>query len=89
MLTVAEVLATAWCTVSNTGRSRCSRATTTRRDAADDARAIGDALLGVEGALLAGEALHDDPAALVDENAHGSGVRVTCGRRRRLSSPRR
>jgi hypothetical protein len=32
---------------------------------------IGDALLGVERALLAGEALADDLGVLVDENAHG------------------
>ena len=36
--------------------------------AADHARAIGDRLLGVEGALRAGDALADDARILIDEN---------------------
>ncbi len=37
-----------------------------RRDAADQLGAVGDGLFGVEGALLAGEALADDLGVLVD-----------------------
>ena len=40
------------------------------RDAADQLGAVGDGLLGMEGALLAGEALADDPGVLVDQDAH-------------------
>ena len=40
--------------------------------AADDVRAVGDALLGVERALLAGEALADHAALLAEEDAHGA-----------------
>jgi hypothetical protein len=46
-------------------------AATARRNAADDTGAIGKALLGMESALLAGEALDDDAGALVDKYAHG------------------
>ena len=42
-----------------------------RRDAADQLRAVVEALLGVESALLAGEALADDARRLVDQNGHG------------------
>ena len=45
-------------------------AATARRDAADHLGAVLDALLGVKGALLAGEALADHAGVLVDENAH-------------------
>ena len=41
------------------------------RDAADDLRAVLLAARGVEGALLAGDPLHDDARGLVDEDAHG------------------
>src|SRR5690606_24466916 len=41
-----------------------------RRHAADDLGAVVDHLLGVEGALGAGEALDDDLGVLVDQNAH-------------------
>jgi hypothetical protein len=44
--------------------------TAARRDAADDLGAVLDALFRVEGALLAGEALHDHLGVLVYENAH-------------------
>ena len=40
------------------------------RDAADHPGAVGDGLLGVEGALGAGEALADDRGVLVDEDGH-------------------
>src|SRR6201994_2766933 len=40
------------------------------RSAADHLGAIGDGLLGMEGALVAGEALGDDLGVLVDENGH-------------------
>ena len=40
------------------------------RDAADHPGAVGDRLLGVEGALAAGQALADDPGVLVDEDGH-------------------
>jgi hypothetical protein len=46
-------------------------AATPRGHAADEARAVGDALLAVEGALLAGEALADHAARLRKEDAHG------------------
>ena len=39
-------------------------------DAADHLRAVGDRLLGVEGALAAGQALADDLGVLVDEDGH-------------------
>ena len=41
-----------------------------RRDAADHLRAVGNRLFGMEGALLAGEALADDLGVFVDEDAH-------------------
>src|SRR5690606_20706694 len=41
-----------------------------RGHAADDLGAVVEHLLGVEGALLAGEALHDHLGVLVDQNAH-------------------
>src|SRR5688572_877879 len=47
-----------------------SRAALARRDAADHLRAIGDGLLGVKGAGLAGEALADDLGVPVDQNGH-------------------
>jgi hypothetical protein len=42
------------------------------RDAADDVGAVIQHLLGVEGALVAGDALDDDRGGLVDEDAHGA-----------------
>jgi hypothetical protein len=65
MVASAPVAATASLTVSNTGLPRCSAALA-GRDAADQVGAVGDGLLGVEGALLAGEALADDLGVLVD-----------------------
>src|SRR5690606_30180333 len=41
-----------------------------RRHAADHLRAIGDRLLGVEGALAAGDPLADDLGVFVNENGH-------------------
>ena len=41
-----------------------------RRDAADHFRAVGDRLLGMERAVLAGEALADDLGRCVDEDRH-------------------
>jgi hypothetical protein len=43
-----------------------------RGHAADQFGAVFEHLLGMEGALLAGEALGDDLGVLVDQNAHGS-----------------
>ena len=40
------------------------------RDAADDVGAVGDRLLRVEGAFLAGEALNDQACVFVDQYAH-------------------
>ena len=40
------------------------------RHAADHPCAVGDGLLGVEGALRAGEALADDARVLIDEDGH-------------------
>src|SRR5688572_20076265 len=45
-----------------------------RRDAAHHPGAVGDRLLGMEGALRAGEALADDLGVLVDQHCHGSGL---------------
>ncbi len=39
-------------------------------DAANDLGAAGDHLLGVKRPLVAGEALNQDPAVFVDQNAH-------------------
>src|ERR1700687_4344700 len=41
-----------------------------RRGAADHLGAVGDRLLGMDGAVLAGEALADDLGVLVDEDGH-------------------
>src|SRR5215469_16354544 len=46
------------------------RAAFAGRGAADHFRPIGDGLLRVEGALVAGEALADDARVLVDEDGH-------------------
>ena len=46
------------------------RAAFARRGAADHLGAVGDGLFGMEGALVAGEALADDLGILVDENGH-------------------
>src|SRR5208283_4774846 len=40
------------------------------RDAADNRGAVGDGLLGVEGAFLAGETLNEQARVFVDEYAH-------------------
>jgi hypothetical protein len=61
-------------TVSKTGRlSRCTGRSSPPLpgDAADHLGAVGDRLLGVEGAVLAGEALADDLGVLVDQDGHG------------------
>ena len=50
-------------------------------------RYLVDRLLGVEGALLAGEALHDHLGVLVDKYAHA--LMLLTSPRRRLSAPRR
>ena len=49
------------------------------RHAADQLGAVGERLLGMEGALLAGEALADDPGVLVDQNAHA--CNLSCAQR--------
>ena len=41
-----------------------------RRHAADHFRAVGNRLFGMEGTLLAGEALADDFGVLVNQDAH-------------------
>src|SRR5437867_2673393 len=41
-------------------------------DAAHDVRAVGDHFLRVERALVAGEALDDDPRLLVEQDAHAA-----------------
>src|SRR5215467_2953409 len=46
------------------------RAALPGRDAAHHLRAVGDRLLGVEGALRAGEALAEDLGVAVDEHGH-------------------
>ena len=67
---VAPVSARASCTVSNTGRSRCRGAAFPGRHAADHLGAVGDRLLGMEGALRAGEALADHRWSRLDEDRH-------------------
>ena len=47
-----------------------------RRGTADHLGAVGDRLLGMEGAVLAGKSLADDFGVLVDENGHASTARV-------------
>ena len=54
------------------------RAAFAGRDAADHLGAVGDRLLGMEGAVLAGEALADDLGVLVDEDGHSRGL-LHCG----------
>ena len=60
-------------------------------DAADHPGAVGDGLLGVEGALGAGQALADDAGVLVDEDGHSVHFPWFAGRRRAgaLLGPRR
>src|SRR5690606_9495623 len=53
------------------GQAEVLGAALARGHAADDPGAVLDHLLGVEGALGAGEALDDDLGVLVDQNAHG------------------
>ncbi len=67
----APVSSTASCTVLKTGRPMCSRAALAGRHAADELGAVVERLLGMERALLAGEALRDDFRVLVDD------VRIT------------
>ena len=58
----------------------------TRRDSADDLRAVRDALFGMERPLLAREALADDLGIAIDENAHEFNL---CWRQRFSARPRR
>src|SRR5262249_60250568 len=51
-------------------QAKMGAAALTGRDTADHARAIGDRLLGMKGAIPAGEALADHLRILVDEDAH-------------------
>ena len=46
------------------------RAAFARRDAAHHLGAVGDRLLGMEGALRAGEALADDLGVAIDQDRH-------------------
>ena len=55
-----------------TPAGRDARAALPRRDAADHLRAVGERLLGVEGAGLTGHPLGDDLGVAVDEDAHAS-----------------
>ena len=66
----APVSFAALATVSKTGRSKMRRAALARRDPAHHVGAVGNGLLGVEGAFLAGEALHEQARILIDEYAH-------------------
>src|SRR5262249_58903482 len=52
-------------------QAEMSGAAFARRCAANHLGAAGDRLLGMKGAILAGETLADDLGALVDENGHG------------------
>ena len=52
-------------------------ATLARGHAADQVGAIGDCLLGVKGALLAGEALADDLGVFVDQDTHQAAAPTT------------
>src|SRR5262249_29257072 len=52
------------------GQSQMGLAAFARRGATHHLGAIGDGLLGMEGALRAGEALADDLGVLVDKNGH-------------------
>jgi hypothetical protein len=53
------------------------------RDATHELRPVGERLLGVKGALLAGEALADHLRVFVDQNAHALTfiywLKVACG----------
>ena len=51
-------------------QAEMGRAAFAGRGAADHLGAVGDRLLGMEGAVLAGEALADDFGVLVDEDGH-------------------
>ncbi len=62
MLAVAPVSFTASATVLNTGWPEMRFATTARRDTTDKLGAVGEALLGVVGTLLARETLTDNRA---------------------------
>ena len=73
----APVLARASATVSNTGRPEMRRAALARRDAAHHLGAVGDRLLGVERAVLAGETLADDLGGLVDQDGHATPAPAT------------
>ena len=52
------------------GQAQMGAAPLAGGDAAHHAGAVGDRLLGVEGALGAGEALADDPRPAIDEDRH-------------------
>ncbi len=52
------------------GKSDMLRAAFARRHARHHLRAIGNRLFGMEGAVVAGDALADDFGFLVDENGH-------------------
>src|SRR5262249_17452690 len=64
-------------------QAEMSGAAFARRCAANHLGAVGDRLLGMKRAVLAGETLADDLGALVDENGHG--VRSTMRRARCIS----
>src|SRR5439155_297559 len=59
-----------------------------RGDASHDIRAVGDHLLGVEGALVAGEALDDDAGLLIEQDAHAALTRSRASTTRSAASER-
>src|SRR5262249_53490046 len=68
------------------GQPEMTGAAFARRCAADHFGAVSDRLLGMEGAVLAGEALADDLGVLVDENGH-RGCFASTARRGRCINP--
>ena len=72
IVALAPVALTASAQVSKTGTPSVVVAAPAGRDAADQVRAVGLALLGVKRPRLAGDALADQPRVLVDQNAHNA-----------------
>ncbi len=60
-----------------------------RGHATDNPGAVFEHLLGVERALRASEALHDDLGVLVDQNAHLDSFYVRKGRESREDNPKK
>ena len=68
----APVFSTASATVSKTGTPSDGLAALARRDAADQLRAVLEAVLGMKLARLAGDALADDAGVFVDQECSWS-----------------